>query len=88
MKRLTLSIILSLLLLLPSLALGQPPDRGRMIVTEIDGGPTGSPYMIKFSNGAVTDNGDGTFTVVTGVGGGGDVSGGALSVNGELVVYD
>jgi len=35
-----------------------------LCVSEIDGAPFACPYKIKFSNGTVTDNGDGTVTVV------------------------
>lgn len=62
---------------------------GAVAVTEIDGAPSNiSISTLKFSNGAVTDNGDGSVTVVTGVGGGGDVSSNtALSVDGEVVLF-
>jgi hypothetical protein len=58
-------------------------------VTEIDGSPTvTSPTAIKFSNGSVTDNGDGTVTVTTGAGGGGDFSSNtATSVDSEIVLF-
>lgn len=39
-------------------------------ISEEDGSPSGFPWSVKFSNGAVTDNGDGTFSVSTGGGGG------------------
>src|SRR3990167_4203094 len=35
-------------------------------VSEDDGSPDAYPWRIKFSNGAVTDNGDGTVSVSTG----------------------
>ncbi len=35
-------------------------------VQEVDGSPTGRPRVLKFSNGAVTDNGDGSFTITSG----------------------
>lgn len=35
-------------------------------VSEDDGSPTGTPGTLIFSNGTVTDNGDGTFNVTTG----------------------
>lgn len=58
-------------------------------VTEIDGSPSVSnPTAIKFSNGSVTDNGDGTVTVTTGAGGGGDFSSNTtVSVDGEVVLF-
>ena len=63
MKKFLASIVTLLVFLLPSLGLGQPvPQRGRLIIEEIDGAPTGAPYKLKVSNGALTDNGDGTFT--------------------------
>ena len=56
---------------------------------EIDGSPS-SPVCgkMKVSNGALTDNGDGTFTLTTGVGGGGDVSGPASSVDNAIPRFD
>ena len=50
------------------------PSGASINVTEIDGTPTGAFTTLKFSNGSVTDNGDGTATIITGVAGGGDVS--------------
>lgn len=59
-----------------------------LTVQEIDGTPTGTPSTLKFSNGSVTDNGDGSFTVVTGAGGGGDFSSNtATSVDSEIVLF-
>jgi len=60
-----------------------------LIVTEVDGAPSVSnPTQIKFSNGSVTDNGDGTVTVTTGSGGGGDVSSNtATSVDSEVALF-
>lgn len=60
-----------------------------LIVTELDGSPSvSSPTAIKFSNGSVTDNGDGTVTVTTGSGGGGDVSSNtATSVDSEVALF-
>lgn len=71
------------------LTIGAPmSSSGGLIVTEIDGLPTGTATTLKFSNGAVTDNGDGTFTVATGVGGGGDLSSNtASSVDNELMLF-
>jgi collagen type VII alpha len=37
-----------------------------LTVQETDGTPTGTPSTIKFSNGSVTDNGDGSFSVAVG----------------------
>lgn len=40
---------------------------GGLCISEADGSPSGCPWMLKFTSGTVTDNGDGTFTVtVTG----------------------
>ena len=77
--------ILICLFLLKGVALAGPPP---FCYQEIDGSPSGCYKKLKVSNGALTDNGDGSFTLVTGVGGGGDVSGGASSVDREIVVYD
>ena len=62
---------------------------GAIIVTEIDGSPINQNIStLKFSNDSVTDNGDGTATIVTGVGGGGDVSSNTgVSVDGEVVLF-
>lgn len=61
---------------------------GGSCITEVDGSPFACPWEIKFSNGAVTDNGDGTVTVVTGAGGGGDFSSNTgTSVDSEFVLF-
>lgn len=62
---------------------------GSITVQEIDGSPAVTGVTaIKFSNGSVTDNGDGTVTVTTGAGGGGDVSSNtAASVDSELALF-
>lgn len=39
-------------------------------ITEEDGAPSAYPYKAKFSNGSVTDNGDGTVSIAGGGGGG------------------
>lgn len=36
-----------------------------MIIQEVDGSPTGTPTTLKVTNGALTDNGDGSFTLNT-----------------------
>jgi hypothetical protein len=57
-------------------------------VGEIDGSPVVSnPTAIKFTNGSVTDNGDGTVTVTTGAGGGGDVSKVGTPANNQLAIW-
>ena len=62
---------------------------GCIVISDIDGSPTLScPTALKFSNGAVTDNGDGTATVITGAGGGGDASTNtATSVDNEVALF-
>ena len=57
-------------------------------VTDANNDPSTYPYKIKFSEGSVTDNGDGTVSVSTGVGGGGDVVGPATATDNAVVVYD
>ena len=42
----------------------------RATIQEEDGSPTGKPSTIKYANGALTDNGDGTFSVAAGGGSG------------------
>lgn len=57
-------------------------------VSELDGSPQVFCPDILVSNGALTDNGDGTVTLTTGVGGGGDVSSNTTtSVDGEVVLF-
>lgn len=58
-------------------------------VTEVDGSPSvTNPTQIKFTNGSVTDNGDGTVTVTTGAGGGGDVSSNTTTtVDSEIALF-
>ena len=60
-----------------------------LTVQDIDGTPTvNNVTAIKFTNGAVTDNGDGTVNVTTGSGGGGDVSSNtATSVDSEIALF-
>lgn len=60
-----------------------------LTVQDVDGTPTVTNVTaIKFTNGAVTDNGDGTVNVTTGSGGGGDVSSNtATSVDSEIAVF-
>lgn len=83
----------SLCVVTPALALKMSGGGGgggssSLVIQEIDGVPTGTPGVLKFSNGAVTNNGDGSFTVVTGAGGGGDFSSNtSTSVDSELVLF-
>ena len=60
-----------------------------LTVQDIDGTPTVSNVTaIKFTNGSVADNGDGTVNVTTGAGGGGDVSSTtATSVDSEVALF-
>ena len=58
-------------------------------VTEGDGAPlVNDVSTMKFPNGSVTDNGDGTVSLATGSGTGiGDVSGSTASIDGEAVLF-
>lgn len=47
-----------------------PVEIPALRIEEEDGSPTGQPAVLKVSNGTLTDNGDGTFSVTTGAGGG------------------
>jgi hypothetical protein len=65
-----------------------PGGNCNVTVQEVDGTPSGKPSVLKFSNGSVTDNGDGSFTVTTGAGGGGDFSSNtSTSVDSEIVLF-
>ncbi len=86
---------ISLALMFSGAASGQgqvvrvPGTGGSITVGDIDGNPSVSAVTgIQFSNGAVTDNGDGTVQVATGVGGGGDASTNtATSVDSEIALF-
>ena len=54
--------------------------RGGVTVTELDGSPNVHVSTIKFSNGSVTDNGDGSVSVSSGGGGGGTPGGSTTQV--------
>jgi hypothetical protein len=59
-----------------------------LAVSEVDGSPSGTFTGLKFSNGSMTNNGDGTATIVTGAGGGGDASTNtATSVDSEIALF-
>jgi len=59
-----------------------------LTVQEVDGSPTGTFTTLKFSNGSMTNNGDGSATIVTGAGGGGDASTNtSVSVDGETALF-
>ena len=62
---------------------------GALTVQDIDGNPTVTNVTtIKFTNGAVTDDGAGVVSVTTGSGGGGDVSSNtATSVDSEIALF-
>lgn len=62
---------------------------GSITVADIDGSPSVSNVTaIKFTNGSVTDNGDGTVNVSTSGSGGGDVSSNtATSVDSEVALF-
>lgn len=89
MKALRLFTVISAALVLVAgpcreLFAGPPP----FCYQEIDGSPSGCYKKLKVSNGALTDNGDGSMTLVTGVGGGGDFSSNtSTSVDGEIVLF-
>lgn len=57
---------------------------GVSTITEADGSPIVNPTTIKFTNGTVTDNGDGTVSVSSGAGG---ASSGGGWTSGTSVVY-
>ena len=61
--------ILLLPLLLLSPARIASADLAPLEITEEDASPSTFPYKVKFSNGSVTDNGDGTISVSAGGGG-------------------
>lgn len=50
-----------------------------LTITEQDGSPSGVVSLLKVSNGTLTDNGGGTFSLITGGGGGSGIS----SINGD-----
>lgn len=78
------------LLLLPSI-LWAPPNSSNpsgsnppLKVQEEDGSPVGYPRTLKFSNGSVTNNGDGSYSITTSSGGGGGGSGTPAGSNGNV----
>jgi hypothetical protein len=52
-----------------------PYLRFPLVIEEEDGSPTGTPVTLKVTNGTLTDNGDGTFSLA--IGGGGGTPGGS-----------
>jgi uncharacterized protein DUF5907 len=70
------------------MSLGGSGGAGGLAVSEVDGSPSGTFTGLKFSNGSMTNNGDGTATIVTGAGGGGDASTNtATSVDSEVALF-
>lgn len=63
MRRLFVAGLAAAILLVPIKA---QADLSPLEITEEDGSPSTFPYQVKFSNGTVTDNGDGTTSVVGG----------------------
>ena len=63
--------LLFIFLIIPSICLGdvRTDQPGLLIQTE-DGGTYGRPRVLKTTNGSLTDNGDGSFSVTTGGGSG------------------
>lgn len=61
-----------------------------LTIQDVDGSPKGTPHTLKFTNGTVTDNGDGSFTVtITPPGvGSGDVVGPTSAVDDNLAIFD
>lgn len=59
-----------LILLFSTIAFAQPATISPPVeITEEDAAPSTFPYKIKFENGNVTDNGDGTVSIAGGGGG-------------------
>jgi hypothetical protein len=54
---------------------------GAITITELDGNPSGTPATLKFPNGTLTDNGDGSFTFTPAASGGG-----AWTQIGEVII--
>lgn len=52
-------------------------------IQEIDGSPVGFPRVLKVTNGTLTDNGDGSFTLTIGAGGVSDGDKGDITVSGS-----
>src|SRR3990167_2601771 len=46
-------------------------SKSRLVIQELDGAPSGRPITLKVSNGTLTDNGDGTFSLDNSGAGGG-----------------
>lgn len=89
--RVRLFLLLAVLMLVPPLTSAQTrffPAGACVSIQEIDGTPSiGCATRLRFSNGAVSDDGNGQATVITGAGGGGDVFGPAASVDSEIAIF-
>jgi uncharacterized protein DUF5907 len=71
------------------MSLGGSGGPSGLVVSEVDGSPTGTFTGLKFSNGSMTNNGDGTATILTGAGGGGDASTNtSTSVDNEMALFN
>lgn len=81
-----LLFILPLVLLIGS-ASAQPISRGRLEITEEDASPSVFPYQLRFTNGAVTDNGDGTASVSLSAGSGNVTNSGGATAN-NITVFN
>lgn len=57
-----------------------------LTIEETDGSPTGTPSTLKFPNGSLTDNGDGSFTFAAS--GTGDVVGPSSATDDNIVTFD
>lgn len=71
MRPLKLLTKISLLLLIPTLSFAQPAGKGFVATSEEDGSPVCFGWQMKFANGNVTDNGDGTCSIADQTGGAG-----------------
>lgn len=65
----------------------QGPAGGTLTIQEVDGSPTGSVSTLKVTNGTLTDNGGGIFTLTI-TSGTGDVVGPSSAVDDNLAIFD
>ena len=70
-------------LLISSFCFAQDISTPPLEITEEDASPSTFPYQIKFANGNVTDNGDGTVSIA---GGGGSTSFDGTTPNSVLYI--
>lgn len=80
-----ISVFILLTLLISSNSYADVTDQ--LNIQEVDGSPTTYPYQLLVSNGSLTDNGDGTATLVTGAGSGGGGSNNVLTSDIGAVPY-